>query len=880
MLTLGPLAFATPWSLGAAAALPALWWLVRLTPPAPKLVRFPALRLLRELTAHEETPARTPPWLLALRLVLALLVILALAGPLWHPVAALPGGGPLVLVIDDDWAAAPGWPEHLRTLAGLLSRAEREGRPLVLATTASASVATEAPVAGPMTAAEARRRLQGLEPKPWPGDRRATLAALQALNSPGAHHGIWLSDGIADASDMALMDWFRRSGGGLEIVRPARPALLVRPPEAGSAVLTVPVTRAESGGERMAALRLLAGDGRVLARESVRFAQGALTARAAFALPVELRNQAVRASLEGEAGAGATLLLDERWRRRPVGLVTGRGESAAQPLLSDLHYLEQALAPFAEVRRGGLSELLAGDQAVLILADVGALDGVEAAALGGWVERGGLLLRFAGPRLAQAPDALLPVRLRPGGRVLGGALTWEKPAALAAFDAASPFAGLAVPPDITVSRQVLAEPGPETAARTWARLTDGTPLISGVRHGQGSIVLVHTSAGPDWSNLALSGLYIDLLRRLVGLSAGVAGEGGAGALPPLESLDGLGRLGEPPAGARAIPAGGFKDAVAGPGHPPGFYGSPEARRALNLGAGLGAPKLLEPAPGMAVSEYGGQSGETDLKPPLLLGALLLLLADMLVGLRLRGLAGLALAALLIAVPALAAGPEVTAEAAARTWLACVESGDAGLDADCRAGLEGLAQVLTRRTSVEIGGVATVAPERDELSVFPLLYWPVAAGAAPLSETARGRLGDYLGRGGIILFDGRDPAALRTLADGLALPALTPVPADHVLTRAFYLLGDFPGRAGGGEVWVEAGRENRLDGVSPVVVGGNDWAGAWAIDGRGQPLHAMPGGERQRETAYRFGVNLVIYALTGNYKADQVHVPAILERLGR
>ncbi|MEI6556937.1 MAG: DUF4159 domain-containing protein [Rhodospirillaceae bacterium] len=881
MLTLGPLAFTTPWMLGGALAVPALWWLVRLTPPAPRLVPFPALRLLRDLTAREETPAGTPPWLLALRLAIALLLILGLAGPLWHPVAALPGSGPLVLVIDDGWSAAAGWPARLRALSGLLARAEREDRPVVIATTAPAPLAV-----GPLPPAEARRRLQGLEPKPWPVDRRAALTALQALALPGRHHGVWLCDGLGDAGAAPLIDWFRRSGGVLEMVRPAPPALLLRPPLAEGAALAVPVLRAGGAGEQVAEVRLLAGDGRLLAREPARFAAGALTARAVFTVPGEVRNQAVRASLEGEAGAGATVLLDERWRRRPVGLVSGRGENAAQPLLSDLHYLEQALAPFAEVRRGGLGDLLASERAVLILADVGALAEAEATALGDWVSRGGLLLRFAGPRLAQAPDALLPVRLRPGGRVLGGALTWEKPAGLAPFEAGGPFAGLAVPPEVTVSRQVLAEPGPDTAARSWARLADGTPLITGLRRRQGSIVLVHTTAGPEWSTLALSGLYLDLLRRLVALSAGVGGESGAGDLAALETLDGLGRPGEPPPTARPIAAAAFAGTIAGPSHPPGFYGTAEARRALNLGAGIAALAPLPLPPGLARGDRAG-GGETDLEPPLLLAALLLLVADLLVGLRLRGLAGLLLAVLATAGPALAAGPpapdasgDITAEAAARTWLAYVETGDPGLDATSRAGLEALAQILVRRTAVDVGGVAAVDPERSELAVFPLLYWPVPAGAAPLSAASRRRVGGYLGQGGLILFDGPDSGALSRLCEGLDLPPLTPVPGDHALGRAFYLLGDFPGRNGGGEVWVEAGGEGRLDGVSSVVVGGNDWAGAWAADGQGRPLHAMPGGERQREIAYRFGVNLVIYALTGNYKTDQVHVPAILERLGR
>jgi len=113
-----------------------------------------------------------------------------------------------------------------------------------------------------------------------------------------------------------------------------------------------------------------------------------------------------------------------------------------------------------------------------------------------------------------------------------------------------------------------------------------------------------------------------------------------------------------------------------------------------------------------------------------------------------------------------------------------------------------------------------------------------------------------------------------------VPPLAPVPEDHVLKRAFYLLADLPGRFAGGTVWVARDVDRANDSVSPVIIGGHDWASAWAIDARGQnPFAAVPGGARQRTLAYRFGANLVMYALTGNYKGDQVHVPAILERLG-
>jgi hypothetical protein len=952
MLVLGPIAFAAPWVLGAVVVLPVIWWLLRLTPPVPRLVRFPAVRLLRDLMAREETPARTPPWLLALRLAIGLLVIVALAEPVLHSDAALPGGGPVLLVIDDGWSAARDWPARQRLLAELLTRAERQDRPVVVVTTApvatpggGGSSAVRSPVAGPMAAADARRLVQGLEPQPWPEDRAAALAALKAQRPGGAIYTIWLSNGLQDAGAAALASYLKALGG-LQVAVPGTLPDLLLPPVTEGEALTAQVVRAAPGPATSVAVRLSAGDDRLLAEETASFAAGAATATVRFALPLALRNQAARLRLEGQATVAATVLLDERWQRRPVGLVTSRQASELQPLLNDVYYLDRALAPYSEVRRGSLVELLKSDVSVLILADIGALDGTEAGALGDWVARGGLLLRFAGPRLAHDPDPLLPVRLRLGDRVLGGALSWARPLPLAPFDPGTPFAGLAVPADVTVGRQVLAEPTLDIGDHTWARLTDGTPLVTADRHGRGTIVLVHTTASPDWSTLALSGLFVDMLRRLVALGSGVGDDGQGGPLAPLASLDGLGRLGEPPATALPIPAPAFARAQVGPEHPPGLYGNAGTRRALNLTAGVSGLQPLAPLPeGVTVTGYV-RTGEQDLKPLLLLAALVLALADMVMALVLRGLLGdpgslmsggalppkpptrtvtaldphdvspgfqrppafggsrarpwwgpgatprvllLAVFVGLGAASAQAADGDFAERATARTWLAFVVTGDPAVDQVSRAGLEGLAQVLIRRTAVDTGGVAAVSLETDELAFFPLLYWPVSASQPALSEAARHRVNDYLHHGGTILFDSRDDQAgagtasapLHALVEGLDIPPLIPLPADHVLTKSFYLLQDFPGRSVGGEVWIEAREERRLDGVSSVIVGGNDWAGAWAVDPEGRPLYAaVPGGERQRELAYRFGVNLVMYALTGNYKADQVHVPAILQRIGQ
>ena len=241
---------------------------------------------------------------------------------------------------------------------------------------------------------------------------------------------------------------------------------------------------------------------------------------------MELRNDIARLEIVSEHSAGAVQLLDKRWRRRTVGIMTGSTADTAQPLLASNFYLQRALAPFADVRladKGSTAEAVTGfiDQHVpmMILADVGNVTGTVHDKLLAWVDAGGVLVRFAGPRLAASEDDLVPVKLRRGGRILGGALSWEKPQPLASFSHDGPFAGMTVPNDITVTRQVLAEPEAGLADRTWAALADGTPLVTAVKHGKGEIVLFHVTADARWSNLPLSGAFVDMLKRLVAILA-------------------------------------------------------------------------------------------------------------------------------------------------------------------------------------------------------------------------------------------------------------------------------------------------------------------------------------------------------------------------
>ena len=886
--------FASPWLLLALVALPLLWWLLRVTPPSPRRESFPAVRLLLGLEVTAETPARTPWWLLALRVLAAALVIVGLARPVLDAGNRLPGSGPVLLVMDDGWAAAADWSRRMGAASGVLDRAERAARPVALLTTAPGELGEAPSATAAMPAAELRSRLAALKPKPWGPDRAAAAAALGRWHGGGSV--AYVADGLTDGADWpAFATALAAAGPVLELADAVSSARLLLPPRAEADRLVARVAQVAHGDTEEAAVLAQAGDGRTLARVTAALPPGATSAEAAIRLPPELRNRLARLVLEGPPTAGSNVLLDERWRRRPVGLLAGDEGTADAPLTGELYYLTRALEPYAELRTGDIPTLLSRDLSVLVLADHVVTDGPEHDAIAAWVNKGGLLLRFAGPEIAEHPDELLPVPLLAGDRELGGAMSWSKPAALAPFPAASPFAGLPIPPDVRVTRQVLAEPGAHLAEATWALLADGTPLVTQSPRGAGRIVLFHVTANADWSDLALSGLFVDMLRRLVDLSVGVPANEGAGGPPlaPLQTMDGFGTLGAPPSGAGPLTAADLAKTPASPRHPPGFYGPEAGRRALNLSTDMPAIAAATDVPGASHEALTGIAPERALAPWLLAAALALLALDLLVSLRLRGLlrpamAGVALV-LLAAIPARAEPPAFPSLA---THLAYIVTGDDQLDGVSRAGLAGLSDYVNRRTAAALAEPAGVVPGQDDLSYYPLLYWPISAQSAAPTPAATAALNDYMAHGGIILIDTRDGGsgagfapgaedALEQFGHGLTIPALAPLTGAHVLARAFFLLQDFPGRYDGDTVWIQRDQDRSNDSVSPVIIGGHDWAAAWATDAQGNnPYATIPGGARQRTLAYRFGVNLVMYALTGNYKGDQVHVPALLERLGQ
>lgn len=937
-----PLSFGAPMVLWGLLALPVIWWLLRLTPPKPQSEIFPPLKILARVLKREETPQQSPWWLTLLRLLMAALVVAALAEPVFNPREKLPAeGAALALVIDNDWASAADWGKRVATAQRLIADAGSNGLPVVIAFTA------EKPNAeiGPFDGAAALDRLRAAKPRPIPTDRPAVYARVAGVleTLPGASVAV-LADGLAAKGDEAAFNTLLSKNAARVVWANSDRLALTGLTGAENQVDGFALTAIRAPGDPAPA-QVTAGafddKGRRIADATLTFAPGETTASGTMAVPFELRNDFASIALDGERQAGAVRVLDESSKRRRVGLLSQAEADQAQPLLSPLYYIRRALQPFADLVEpssvdlaDAIPQLLDQKPAMIVMADIGTIPPQVHQRLVDWVDNGGTLVRFAGSRLAAAgnDDDLLPVRLRTGERSLGGALSWTTPQAVTEFPKNGPFADLAPPAEVTVSRQVLAEPTPDIVERTWATLADGTPLVTGLKKGKGTLVLFHITPEATWSTLPISGSFVEMLRRIVQLSrnqgAAVANaEAAATSLAPYRMIAADGTLVPPTPDARPLVPGAGTLPVTFE-NPPGLYGSE---------TGVFAHNLLEPATAFAplvrpqftvpVTNIQYAFDESrDLKGSLVTAALVLMLLDTLAVFWMGGLmsrrprrgrsAAATTAALLLGLGMLFGhadlahaddakpGDAAAIEDIAKTRIAYVLTGVPGDDSISRAGLEGLTRFLIEKTALEPGAPAGVDISKDELSFYPLIYWPIDPSAPMPSQAAIARIDAYMQQGGTVLFDTRDQFAngigadsaspaterLRDILGNLNVPPLEPVPADHVLTKSFFILPEFPGRFSGSPLWVEASleasnAENRPvrvgDGVSPILITANDFAGAWAVDGNGDPLlPTVPSDPMQRIYALRAGVNIMMYMLTGNYKSDQVHVPILLERLGQ
>lgn len=631
-----PVDFDDPEWLAALLLLIPFYMIMRSVPPKAKEQDFPFIKMLFDLTTDEQDTDKMPWWQRAVNLAAVSAVAIAAAGPKILDTPNFEGEGPVLIAVDNGWASGPEWNERVESMITIVRHAHNDGRQVMILPTAPSHNNNGIQPSGLLNAQEALDYIERLQPQSWSVNHELSEDVIQALEGQfGAAY--WLSNGLQGPSSLDFAVTLNEFAPLTVLDNNDDDAVhLILEPEYENGNYHITVKRSEIPDTQIPlSISAYTEDNVLIARQQLEFGDEDLSGEVTFDAATRNANghgleDVFRFVIDGEKGAGAVALVDEQWKPRTVGIAI-QSEFDVNSLLGEAYYINIALSDQANTVVDSIESLIdGGEVSVLMVPDSVIINDTVRQKLENWVRDGGTLVRFAGQNLARdshRDDVLLPVNLRQGTRALAGGSIDDDNPDLGTFAADSPFFGMERDGEVSIQRQILAQPGPETDERTWASLADGTPLVTANEVGDGQVILFHTTPNTQWSDLSLSPLFVDMLVGVVQQSNSVEDTSNyvLPLMPPISVLDGYGDLEAPLSVVNSISQTIVQQQDMGPLHPPGFYGNTVTRFAYNISDTVSDLTELGPLPESIDRKTYAQSGDgIDLKHPLMGGALSML----------------------------------------------------------------------------------------------------------------------------------------------------------------------------------------------------------------------------------------------------------------
>tara|TARA_R110002126_G_scaffold13118_2_gene56449 strand:+ start:138347 stop:141160 length:2814 start_codon:yes stop_codon:yes gene_type:complete len=919
------ISFITPQILWFLLLLPALWLFFKAIPPQPKPLNLPTARFLQGIETENAANDELPWWLKLLRVVLFAFIIIAAAAPYIKPLEDLSiKGDALAIIFENSWAAAPHVEAQQDKVLSLIALAEQQKKNVIfIKTLADHEKQSRITLTTP---SEARSIVERITLYPWKANHVTLTQDLKGnaekLKTAKTFH--WLGHGYDDGDLQSNINYLNTLGS-VSYYKPEDKdgALLIKHALNADTKESHKIIQIDGAfSDNKKSLRVAAKDpfNNILSFVTLKdIRNNSNTDISALWDAVEMQDGSPNYLQVGLAKhAGAIQYISANIIKQRVGIAAAdntinREES---PLIQSLYYLSKAVEGKAPYNISSIQSLIDWKATLIIIPENYALSTNDAGILEQWVSNGGTLLRFPpNANIKQHGKALMPVELLDDERNIAGRLDWQEPLTLGTIPQDSPLNGIPEDKNLEIKRQILAAPALSHAAQSWALASDATPLITARNQGSGRIILIHTQAKPGWSNLPLTGFFINMLHRIIDISTGTRiavdrntalSESLEGALfTPYKVINIHGELINPPSGLNAQPLKTIQSSPLSHDLWPGIYRSNNAEIIVNLGDKLQAIRTIYPQKLKAVIKPYLKERNINLLPYFIMLIMALILAEWLCIAILSGftyrykrkaqnLSALLLIVLFTAIfiaphNAQAAGTDDEAQRANSLNLAYIKSNNLIIDSMAEKGLSYVANSLQKRTALHDVKVTGVNPAADQLAFYPVLYWPFTEGEH--SPETYAALNKYINSGGMLFIDMRNGrkisqtlynknSALIKLGNHLAVPLLSPLPEGHVLRKSYYLLSkdNIAGRYTSGDIWLDIGNnaddtlpEDQQDSqyVARLLIGSNDWIGLWSDESA--DIY-------EREKALRFAINLIMYALTGTYKQDQVHTKAILERL--
>lgn len=890
--------------------LPIIWFISKNIPPKPKTQILPSLRFLKGIKTNKPQNFDAPLWLKILRSFAIGLIILGLASPIWQKEKAINNqNNNYIFIFENGLSGANEFEIAKNNAIKIIENNEaiskNSNQYIILQSANAQDIA-------PKTASNAIAILEKMQPAPFFTSDKNLLNAFAKINIKAQI--FYFGDGLKHQFQNELFNKIK-SFGNINYLAPSSPFFAINNVKINENSLNIQII----GNGNSAQLESYDIGNNLLSTNNISTGNNNIN------LGANIINKITYLKIKGQNNAGATWIINSFEKRLNIGIENIKNPD--NPLLSENYYIENAAKIIGNVNSASIDELVKMRPNAIIFPDRNGFSQNEIQELINYINQGGMVIRYAGAKAASANnDILLPAKISPQIKVMNNSFSWVENT-IEPFPQNSPLFGLDIDPNIQINGLVRTEES--NNVDIWARLKDKSPLISAKKMGQGYIVLIHMPASSIWSNLALSKYQYEFLRRIMsktqGQSLPVSERAPTLPLVPQIIINGNGKIEKPNENIKAIAPEDWQKASPSFLTPPGIY---EGGSSLFIMNALKTDFNIEALnPPNYFKKLNIENNQFAFKPILVLFGALLLLFDMIFSSKsnlkfkkpksFKNIGKIMGALALISLFGFEASPNISKaqnldENSLVPWgqvldepppigsqqetktnstlkLAYIITNDEHINNEAKQGLEALAKAMTMRTNAEVAEVVGIHPNSDELAFYPIIYWLLPDNPQSLDEKSTKALDFYMQNGGVVFIDTKGKGksikasqdAVKAALNGLHVPPLEKTPQDHVLNRTFYLLHSYPSNFGDANLFIESKESSNMsanDGVSPIIIGDGEFAAVWAKFNNQSPLASRNQEELDQELAIRFGINICMYALTGQYKNDQLHIPMILQRI--
>ncbi len=890
--------FANFYALFGLLLTPIIWIIVKAFPPKPKSYNFSSFFLLEKIDYDAPKNQKTPLWLVVFRIFFFILIVLFFSKPFLKNNNSFGDKKyeKYLIVVDTGWSMAKDWNKYKELVQEISQEAEKNKKKILFF---HSKLNSYKDVKTFETNYAFRNYLENLYPLPLQF-KEGSLDKLIQDESLFKNSKIFIISSKFDFHNFnsyyKKFSLIKNNSNNYYYISPLDTILIINSLKVTKDKIICEVLRlGENNLEQKFFLNIKTVNNEIVYKNKHIMKENENKKIINLSFPTEVFNQIKSIRIVGQNHAGAIYYFDDFSKKKNIAILNDNEFYKESPLLSPVYYIKKSLEAKHNIKIEKIDNIIKQKFSTIIIPETVIIPNEYNKKLNEWLLEGGTLIRFSGERLVEEKSNFLPSQGTYSKiRNIEGQLTINNNLFISDFEKDSIFTGLQIPKDITINKQLIFDSYPKQI-NVLAKLNDNTPLVSMKKLGEGKIILFHIGANNNWSNLPISSLFPDMINRVLLFSKNY-NSSDLKNLTLNKEMDGFGNLVLP---KKIITFDSFdklKTLKPSTNNPPGKYENNQISIALNLSTNINQQQS-EKVYTNILSNYSFKNTK-DLSSIILKIILTMFILDILLTIMIKNNVNFSKIFakrnnLILIILFFLTLIKLDSVSANETFLAYIKIENTKINNISENGLETIRNLLTTRTSINPKGVIGLDIKSDHIYRYPFIYWPLTKNLLSIKKPEIIKIKNYLNNGGIFFFDiigfsrknlnlkEKKFQEIRNFLNAIGANELSIIPEGHTLTKSFYLLNKFPGKWDNRILFVENSNLQYKDGVSSVILGFNDWAKAWAVDNNNLPLFpVVPGGERQRELSYRFGINIAMYALTGNYKSDQIHSKSILKRLSK